>query len=66
MYTALLCITLAHLVATVTVSGIYGGPIVSEWYRCVPVSADSVSAVSVICGLPWPEKNLKIKEINCS
>jgi hypothetical protein len=35
-------------------------------YRHAPVSADSVSAVSVIRGLPWPEKkkNLKIKEIN--
>jgi hypothetical protein len=31
-----------------------------------PVSADSVSAVSVICCLPWPKKNLKMKEINSS
>jgi hypothetical protein len=25
-------------------------------YSCTPVSADSVSAVSVILGLPWPVK----------
>jgi hypothetical protein len=32
-------------------------------YSRAPVSADSVSGVSVIRGLPWPKKNLKIKEI---
>jgi hypothetical protein len=30
------------------------------------IYTDSVTAVSVICGLPWPEKNWKIKEINGS
>jgi hypothetical protein len=33
-------------------------------YSCAPISADSLSAVSVICSSPRPEKNLKIKEIN--
>jgi hypothetical protein len=28
-------------------------------YVCAPVSADSVFAVSVICGLLWPEKELE-------
>jgi uncharacterized protein YdeI (YjbR/CyaY-like superfamily) len=32
-------------------------------YSNAPVSADSVSAVSLICSLLWPEKNVKIKEI---
>jgi hypothetical protein len=35
-------------------------------YSRAPVSADSVSAVSVIHGVPRPEKILKIKEINGS
>jgi hypothetical protein len=35
-------------------------------YSCAPVSIDSVSAVSVIRGLPQPEKNLQIKQINLS
>jgi hypothetical protein len=35
-------------------------------YVCAPVSADSVSAVSIICGLLQPDKNLKFKEINGS
>jgi hypothetical protein len=36
-------------------------------YSRAPISADSVFAVSVIRGLPRPEKkNLKIKEINGS
>jgi hypothetical protein len=36
------------------------------WYSSAPISADSVSVVLVIRGLLWPEKNLKIKEINGS
>jgi hypothetical protein len=35
-------------------------------YNPAPVSADLVSAVSVNRGLPQPEKNGKIKEINIS
>jgi len=36
-------------------------------YSHAPITADSVCAVSVICGLPQPEKkNWKIKEINGS
>jgi hypothetical protein len=35
-------------------------------YRQTLVSADSVFAVSVICGLPWHKKIWKIKEINGS
>ena len=35
-------------------------------YRRTPLSMDSVSAVSVICGLPWAEKIWKIEEINDS
>ena len=35
-------------------------------YRWTPVSADLVSVVSVIRGLPRPEKIWKIKEINGS
>jgi hypothetical protein len=35
-------------------------------YSHAPVSTDSVSAVSVICSLLWPEKNWKIKKINDS
>jgi hypothetical protein len=31
-------------------------------YRHAPVSADSVSAVSVICGLPQPKKIGKLKK----
>jgi hypothetical protein len=31
-----------------------------------PISTGSVSAVSVICGLPHPDKIWKIKEINGS
>jgi hypothetical protein len=33
-------------------------------YSHAPVSADSVSAVSVIRSIPLPKKDLKIKEIN--
>jgi hypothetical protein len=32
--------------------------------QACPISADSVSTVSVICGSLQPEKNQKIKEIN--
>jgi hypothetical protein len=32
----------------------------------LPISADSVSAVSVIHSLSWPEKIWKIEEINGS
>jgi hypothetical protein len=33
-------------------------------YRRAPISADSVSTISVICGSTQPEKNQKVKEIN--
>jgi hypothetical protein len=38
--------------------------VLTDYIRC-PIS-DSVPAVSVICGLLQPEKNLKIEEINGS
>jgi hypothetical protein len=32
---------------------------VNNKYTCAPISADSVSVFSVICGSPQPEKNLE-------
>jgi hypothetical protein len=37
---------------------------IEEKYSHAPVSTDSVSAFSVICGSPWPEKYCKIEVIN--
>jgi hypothetical protein len=51
--------TLCVFVGFVTISYVI-------FIQACPISADSVSAVSVIGGLPWPPKNLKINEINSS